>query len=118
MKPLLITAGFFFLILGIIGIAVPLLPTTPFLILSAACFARSSEKFHRWLYHHPKLGPPIQEWKARGAINKKSKILATILIVLNGSFPIFIIQSIQFSIRVAVAMILALVLAFIWSRPD
>jgi len=61
--------GFTALILAIIGIILPLLPTVPFLLLAAFCFARSSEKIHKWLLNHPKYGPPIHNWQNSGSIS-------------------------------------------------
>ena len=69
--------GFLAVGLGAVGIVLPLLPTTPFLLLAAFCFARSSERLHDWLINHPTFGPPILDWRDRGAIGRKAKILAT-----------------------------------------
>ena len=60
--PILATAGFVLLSVGCLGIVLPLLPTTPFLIAAAACFSRSSPRFERWLVTHPRLDHPIRAW--------------------------------------------------------
>jgi uncharacterized membrane protein YbaN (DUF454 family) len=103
------------LALGILGIPLPLIPTVPFLLLAAFCFARSSERLHAWLVKHPRLGPPISDWNTRGAISRKAKyaasltILASLAITISlGSAPIIV--GIQFVTLCAVAL-------FIWSRP-
>ena len=80
--------GGFFLLLGIIGIVLPLLPTTPFVLLASACFMRASPKIHLWLISHRYLGPPIVEWQSKKTINKKIKKKAVIMIV--GSFVLSI----------------------------
>lgn len=62
--------------LGIIGIVLPIMPTTIFLILAAACFSHSSPRFEKWLLDHRWFGPPIQAWRASGAIPTRAKWLA------------------------------------------
>ena len=68
MRPLLLAAGWTALALGIIGVAVPLLPTTPFLLLAAACFARSSRRAHDWLLSNRWFGGPLRQWEARRTV--------------------------------------------------
>ena len=72
----LFVAGSLFLLLGAIGMLVPMLPGTVFLILAAWCFARSSPRFEAWLLAHRYLGPSVARWKATGAIPPVAKALA------------------------------------------
>jgi hypothetical protein len=59
---------------GAVGVVLPLLPTTPFLLLSAFAFARSSPRLHRWLVEHPQFGVLIDDWYRHGAINRSAKL--------------------------------------------
>lgn len=68
--------GVFFTTLGIIGAFLPLLPTTVFLIIAAACFARSSPRLEAWLMNHKRFGPTLRAWRENGAIPRKAKIIA------------------------------------------
>lgn len=69
----LITLGSISLALGVIGIALPLLPTTPFILLTSYCFARSSEKLHRYLLKHALLGPIIESWQKNRSLSYETK---------------------------------------------
>ncbi|EGV36317.1 YbaN family protein [Neisseria weaveri] len=64
------------LLLGILGIFLPILPTTPFVLLAAACWAKASPRFHRWLHQHRYFGPMVQDWETRRAVPKKAKLFA------------------------------------------
>lgn len=81
MKALLFSVGCLSLALGVVGIFLPLLPTTPFLLLAAVCFSKASPRLHQWLIQHPKLGPSIVAWQTRRVISLKAKLLATLLLV-------------------------------------
>jgi hypothetical protein len=71
-------AGMFSLLLGAIGLLLPLLPTVPFVILAAFCFARGNERWERWLVEHPRFGPHIVAWRTRGAISRRGKAAALV----------------------------------------
>ena len=66
--------------LGVIGVFVPLLPTTPFLLLSAACFVRSSEKLYTWLIHHKWFGDYIRHYREHRAITLRAKVVTLLLL--------------------------------------
>jgi hypothetical protein len=76
--------GWLFVGLGALGIPLPVLPTTPFLLLAAACFARSSTRLHRWLLASPLFGPIIRHWHATRTIPARAKVSAVALIVIVG----------------------------------
>jgi uncharacterized membrane protein YbaN (DUF454 family) len=80
MKPLYNVAGVLALLLGIIGLFLPLLPTTPFLLLASWCFARGSERLHRWLLSHRVFGEYLRNFEAGRGIPLKAKILATVML--------------------------------------
>jgi uncharacterized membrane protein YbaN (DUF454 family) len=82
MRALLWTAGSIALLLGLIGIVVPGLPTTPFVLVAAACYARASARFYWWLVHNPTLGPLIREWRLHRSIPWRIKRVAIATMVL------------------------------------
>ncbi|WP_315043931.1 YbaN family protein [Faucicola mancuniensis] len=75
--------GFLFLGLGFVGIFLPVLPTTPFIILATGCFAKSSERFHQWLLNHKTFGKLIKNWQERRAIPRYAKYLAWTMMTLS-----------------------------------
>ena len=95
--------GTLFLLLGIVGIFLPLLPTTPFLLLATACYARSSRRFYNWLLNHATFGPLIIEWRTYRSIPKRIKITAIIMMVLTfGSSIWFFVKDGRLQIALAV----------------
>lgn len=114
-KAALLAVGFTALAVGLIAIFVPLLPTTPFLLVSAACFARSSERFHRWLLEHPRLGPPIRDWQQRRVIRTGPKLLATAML-LPGAYLVLTRPGIPDFGKAGFVIFLVLLLGFLWTR--
>ncbi len=80
MKPIYNAAGVLALLLGILGLFLPLLPTTPFLLLASWCFARGSDRLHRWLLSHRVFGEYLRNFEAGRGIPLKAKILATVML--------------------------------------
>ena len=80
MKPIYNAAGVLALLLGILGLFLPLLPTTPFLLLASWCFARGSERLHRWLLSHRVFGEYLRNFEAGRGIPLKAKIVATVML--------------------------------------
>ena len=109
-------AGLLALGLGMIGVVLPLLPTVPFLLLAAFCFARSSIRLHDWLLAHPVLGPPIEDWRRKGVIRRRAKIVASISIL--GTFAISLWLQVNGTVLSIQAATLLAVTVFIWSRPE
>jgi len=88
-----LAAGFVCVGLAVIGLVLPLLPSTPFLLLAAACFARSSERFHAWLLNHRTFGPLVREWHEHRSIPYRTKLFAIGLMSLSlGVSIVFFVQ--------------------------
>lgn len=116
MRVLWACLGILALMFGVIGIALPLLPTVPFLLLAAFFFARSSERLHKWLITHPRFGPPIEDWNRSGAISRRAKLLATVSVA--AAFTLSVAMGLRPMILMIQAATLCCVLIFIWTRPD
>jgi uncharacterized membrane protein YbaN (DUF454 family) len=112
---LYLIAGWLSVGLGIIGIVLPLMPTVPFMILAAFCFARSSPKFEAWLVNHPQFGPHILRWRQNGAISRKGKYAASIAFSISAIIGVIFIKMPWGLAPLAVATI---GISWIWSRPD
>ncbi|WP_413294798.1 YbaN family protein [Bdellovibrio sp. HCB185ZH] len=83
LRSALLVLGTVSLVLGIIGAFLPVLPTTPFILLSAWCFLRSSEKAHAWLYRQPLFGKALTDWDRNKAISRKTKVVAITMILIS-----------------------------------
>ncbi|NDY91560.1 DUF454 domain-containing protein [Ideonella sp. TBM-1] len=83
LRPLWLLGGALALALGVLGIFLPLLPTTPFVLLAAFCFARGSARWERWLLSHPRWGPMVHDWRHHRAVPLRAKQLATVMMTLS-----------------------------------
>ena len=113
LRILLIVLGTFFVVLGVIGIVLPVLPTTPFLLLAAACYARGSQKFYDWLLNNRWFGTYIRNYREGKGATLRHKITALILlwgtISYSAIFAVSLwwVRVILFSIATAVTIHLA-----------
>jgi uncharacterized membrane protein YbaN (DUF454 family) len=87
---LLAGAGWLCTVLGVAGIFLPLVPTVPLLLLAAACFARSSPRWHAWLIDHPRLGPLVADYLDGGCIPLRAKVMAIAMVWLSVSVSLFL----------------------------
>lgn len=114
---LLIAVGWTAVGLGALGVILPLLPTTPFLLIAAWAFGRSSERFHRWLYGNRWFGPLLRDWQQHGAVPRWAKVmavtfmtLAMIGLVQRGTLPVWAL--------VLIGAVLATVAIWLCTRPS
>jgi uncharacterized membrane protein YbaN (DUF454 family) len=102
---------------GLIGVVLPLLPTTPFLILAAACFARSSPRLEARILNDPRFGPLVREWRVRGAVPPKAKLLA--VGGMTGGYMVFLLTSRpDMPLALLVAALMGLAAVWLLSRPS
>ena len=113
---LLKALGFMFVGLGLAGVLLPLLPTTPFLLLAAGCFARSSPAFHDWLLTHRLLGPYIRDWERDRSIPLTAKVTAVSMMAASLSWMAFASNAPAIAVWMAGAL-LSCVAAWIITRP-
>lgn len=116
-RALYLFAGCLSLALGLIGVVLPLLPTTPFVLLAAFFFSRSSEKLHNKLLNNKVFGELIKRWEQEGTIPLKAKLLATFMMLTMVSYPL-IYRPLDMSVKLMVVGAISLSLAYIWSRPS
>jgi uncharacterized membrane protein YbaN (DUF454 family) len=107
--------GLFFVGLAILGVILPILPTTPFLLVAAACFAKSSPRLQKKLLANKTFGPLIHEWQQHRCIPRKAKRIALLTIILSVVWSAYLLKSIMLTL-----LVLALVIGpfiFLWRLP-
>ena len=110
-----LVVGLVALVLGAIGIALPLLPTTPFILLAAFAFARSSERLHEWLVTHDVFGSLIDNWHRHGAISRRAKVVS--IISMAAVLAISVVMAAPPAVIVAQLVVLGAAALFILTRP-
>lgn len=108
--------GLAFVALGVLGLALPLLPTTPFMLLAAACFAKSSPRLHDWLLNHRIFGRAIQDWRNHSAIRPRAKRMA--LLAMAAALGLSVVLGLPMRVLVVQAVALLVMGSWIWTRPD
>lgn len=118
LRLLYILAGIGFVLLGIAGAFLPVLPTTPFMLLAAACFARASPRFYNWLLNNPLFGPTVLEWRRHRSIPWRIKITAIMLMsVTLGISIVFFVPRLELQLALALGgLVLGIYLYRIPSR--
>lgn len=111
----LLTLGWLAIVLGILGIVLPLLPTTPFMLLAAWCFARSSPRFHDWLLCRSPFGRYIRHWQQHRGMPPGAKSRAMIVIVITFAVSLWLVP--LWWVRVMLLIMLAVLLLFIGRMP-
>ncbi len=115
MRFIYLSLGLVALLLGVLGLMLPVLPTTPFVLLAAACFARGSERFHRRLLAHRIAGPIVREWQQHRAMPPGVKSWAFALMGLSFGVSLLLVPSAWH--RAMLLVIAALLAAFLWRVP-
>lgn len=114
LRPLWLLAGFASLVLGVVGIFLPLLPTTPFVLLAAFCFSRGSARLEAWMLDHPRLGPLIRDWRATRAVPLRAKQFASVMMAASSIWAGFTLPLAWCWLPAAGC---AAVAAWLWSLP-
>ena len=116
-KKIHLVLGLLFFAIGVIGIFLPLLPTTPFLLLASYFFSRGYPPLHRYLINHHLFGPPIRDWEKSGAIRLKYKCLATAMIFASVAY-LLSKENIPVAAKFTSVAIISIGLIYIWTRPN
>lgn len=109
-KSIFITIGLLFTSLAFVGIFLPLLPTTPLLLLALACFAKSSDKLHNWLLTNKQFGPIIRHWHETKSMPRKSKVYAIISIFIAGGVSLISVDTIMIRLHLIGILLIPVVI--------
>lgn len=101
--------------LALVGVFVPGLPTTPFVLLAAWAASRGSQRLHDWLYDHPRLGPPLRDWRDQRAVTIRARVIALSFLAL--SWAIMYLRGIPAAVLALVGALFIVVGTYVATRP-
>lgn len=110
-----VTLGLAAILLALLGVLLPLLPTTPFVLVAAFAFARSSDRLHRWLHNHALFGRLIEDWNRHGAISLSAKTAG--IVSMAAVFGLSLAFGVSTVVLIVQAFVLSLSALFILTRP-
>lgn len=113
---LLLLVAVLSLALGVIGVFVPGLPTTVFILIAGWAAARSSPRFHNWLESHSLFGPMLRDWRKYGAVSRRAKITATMMMA--ACAVILFVTTSRMWVAEIITGVMAIVLMWLWRRPE
>lgn len=114
-RTILIIIGWLAVVLATFGVVLPLLPTTPFLLLAAWCFARSSPRFHHWLLYRSGFGGYLRHWQKHRALPPGTKPKAMVFIVVTFAVSLYLVNILW--VRLFLLTMMCALLIFMWRMP-
>lgn len=115
MRPVYLLLAVAALVMGVVGIFLPLLPTVPFILLAAWAAGRSSPRLQQWIESHPRFGSHVRHWRERGAVSRPAKRAAAAAMAASALLLYAIAPTWS---AVAATAVMATVLAWLWQRPE
>lgn len=112
-KHLLIALGWFFILLATVGVVLPLLPTTPFLIVALALFSKSSPRFHQMLLQNAVFGPSLKQWEETRTLSRETKHRSFALIAISFSLSIWAVSP-RINLQIMLVSLAVILVFFIW----
>jgi uncharacterized membrane protein YbaN (DUF454 family) len=103
--------------LGLLGAVLPLLPSVPFLLVAAWAAGHGWPALERWLLNHPRFGPPVRRWRERGAVPRRAKWAASVMMTFSATLVV-LLPNVPSAVRLGVPLLLAGVAAWLWTRPE
>ena len=103
-------------VLGMIGVVLPGLPTVPFLLVAAWAGGRGWPALERWLLNHPKYGPPIRDWRQHGAVPRRAKWAASGMMLFSAS--VLALSPVPLWLKLGLPLFMAAVATWLWRRPE